>query len=118
MLEFYANVMKKKLEKVLAEEGVKSQLNENCCICFKKMTMSNIDEEEKPESKKGVIEIKDTLEVPDSERESLEKSDDSELFLTGCKHLFHKKCLEPWIYTTGKCPICKVKINLAKCYFF
>ena len=33
------------------------------------------------------------------------------ILITGCKHLFHKKCAEQWLNNYSvKCPICKKKI--------
>lgn len=41
--------------------------------------------------------------------ENFQNEDD--ILITGCKHLFHKKCAEQWLNNYSvKCPICKKKI--------
>ena len=41
--------------------------------------------------------------------ENFQNNDD--ILITGCKHLFHKKCAEKWLSSYSvKCPICKKKI--------
>lgn len=30
-----------------------------------------------------------------------------------CHHLFHKKCIEPWVLDKGTCPMCKINIFVA-----
>lgn len=30
-----------------------------------------------------------------------------------CKHVFHKKCIEPWVLDKGTCPMCKLNVFVA-----
>ena len=55
--------------------------NDNCSICFE-----NLYSEEDLESNNDIIELK-------------------------CKHMFHKKCLDPWVNEHKKCPLCKCDIK-------
>ena len=36
----------------------------------------------------------------------------TEYILTKCNHLFHAKCLEPWIECKSKCPNCRREITI------
>ena len=54
--------------------------NDNCSIC-----LENLYSEENLESNNDIIELK-------------------------CKHMFHKKCLDPWVNEHKKCPLCKCDI--------
>lgn len=55
--------------------------NDNCSIC-----LENLYSEEDLESNNDIIELK-------------------------CKHMFHKKCLDPWVNEHKKCPLCKCDIK-------
>ena len=54
--------------------------NDNCSIC-----LENLYSEEDLESNNDIIELK-------------------------CKHMYHKKCVDPWINEHKKCPLCKCDI--------
>ena len=54
--------------------------NDNCSIC-----LENLFSEEDLETNNDIIELK-------------------------CKHMFHKKCLDPWVNEHKKCPLCKCDI--------
>ena len=30
-----------------------------------------------------------------------------------CHHVFHKKCIEPWVLDKGTCPMCKLNVFVA-----
>ena len=55
--------------------------NDNCSIC-----LENLYSEEDLESNNDIIEL-------------------------NCKHMFHKKCLDPWVNEHKKCPLCKCDIK-------
>ena len=40
--------------------------------------------------------------------EDIENKD--EIIGLKCNHMFHKKCVEPWIITKKSCPLCKVEV--------
>ena len=39
-----------------------------------------------------------------------EMVEDQELILIRCSHIYHKECLEKWIYKNSICPLCDFKI--------
>jgi len=55
--------------------------NDNCSIC-----LDDLYSEDDLESNNDIIELK-------------------------CKHMFHKKCLDPWVNEHKKCPLCKCEIK-------
>ena len=103
------------------------QLGTDCSICFSEMNLKGTPKKKEDSlADSGEVEANEGLHEHDGlpckhnhAGEGLENGGcevhDQNLFLTGCGHLFHQACLEPWIYTTGKCPICKKEINLREC---
>ena len=39
-----------------------------------------------------------------------EMVENQELILIRCSHIYHKECLEKWIYKNSICPLCDFKI--------
>jgi len=74
------------------------------------------DEEHKIEMK--AVELKDNyLTIKLSDISNMcpicyepHKSDEI-LIITNCKHVFHEKCLKPWLEKNNNCPMCRAKIN-------
>ena len=62
--------------------------NELCSICLENLyTVKEADEEDQ-ENKTYIETNKDIIQIK-------------------CKHMFHKKCLDPWIILNKNCPLCK-----------
>jgi hypothetical protein len=42
----------------------------------------------------------------------LESFRNKELYISTCKHKFHKTCINQWFETDNRCPLCRTKLRL------
>ena len=86
--------VKEFMEKLRNSENRKKIFDDICIFCLDNFKSdSDIQELKKDEKKKKEFEKEETSKL-------------------GCGHKFHKKCIELWKKKNGKCPLCRMKLDI------